>query len=180
MATIAITTTKKQYEFFPEIWKRIKEYLIHDPNYEWPSIYCIQLPEFYSYLDEGVYLTPSQTVYEDYKDYHLVVETNGYNFSTKAYIMKNINAYRSRPIQLEAELKDDSKGFYNPETCTYEDKVRSKAEDWRAVIEISAILDELDLQQWKHPFVEIWDFNFEIQLTERGPRLYIWPYPYPK
>ena len=178
MATTAITTTEKQYEFLPEIWERIKEYFITDPDYEWPSIYCVQLPEFYSYLDEeGEYLTPSKTVYENYKSYHLVVETNGYNRSTKAYVMKNLNAYRSRRIQLAAKLKDESKGFYNPETCTYEDKVRSEAEDWRTVIKISAILDELELQQWKHPYVEIWDFNLEIQLTERGPRLYIWPLP---
>lgn len=177
MATTAMTKTKKQYEFFPEIWERIKEYLISDPDYEWPSIYCVQLPEFYNYLDERVYLNPSQTVYEDYKDYHLVVETNGYNCHTNAYMTKNLNAYRSRRIQLEAVLQDESKGFYNPETCTYEDKVRIKAEDWRAVIEITAILDELELQQWKYPYLNIWDFNVEIQFTESGPRLHIWPDP---
>lgn len=182
MTTTTMTTTKKQYKFLPEIWEHIKEYLTPDPDYEYPSIYCVRLPEFYSYLDEDVYLAPCRTVYEDYKDYHLVVEVNrnGYNFSTKAYVMKNLNAYRSKRIKLEAELKDEQwlLRFYDPETCTYEEKVRSKAQDWRAVIKISAILDELNLQQSKHPYVSIWDFKLEIQLTERGPRIYIWPEPW--
>ena len=149
MTTTMITTTKKQYEFFPEIWERIKDYLIPNTDVEWPSIYCVQLPEFYSYLEECC--TPDRTIYEYYKDYNLVVETNGYNFSTKAYVVKNLNAYRSRRIQLEAVLQDESKGFYNTKNCNYEDKVRSKSEYWRAVIEISTILDELELQEWKHP-----------------------------